>query len=844
MVRQLDVEALLDELTLMEKVSLLAGENNWATVPIPRLDIPAVTLSDGPNGVRGIKFFNSIPSNCFTCGTGMAATFNKDLLKEAGELMADEAKCKNVHCILGPTTCIARSPLGGRNFESYSEDPVLSGFATASVVKGIQSKDVMSCVKHFVGNEQEHERKGVDSIITERALREIYLKPFQMAVRDAKPKAFMTAYNRVNGTHVSQNKQILQEILRKEWGFDGLIMSDWFGVYSTKEAIDAGLNLEMPGPTRFRRPLQVAHKVVNHEIHINEINDNVRHVLNFINNSFKAGIDESKEPGPNESEEASRLLRKLGDESIVLLKNDNNILPLLAKASKGNEKIAVIGPNAKVAQDSGGGSASMSARYKVTPWDGIYEKVKAAGADAVKLEYSLGAYLDNITPDLGTVLRTKDGQLGITGRFYAEDSSVKGRKTFDELLINTTRIFLADYDHPGKKSGNALFYAEFEGYFTPEVSGTYKFGTSCLGTSTLYVDDKLIVDNATKQVKGADFFLGMGTREETGTIELEAGKTYKVLVDFGSGPTSKLGTEYAEIGGVFFGAQLEVESESALKEAVEVAKQVDKVILVVGISKEFESEGFDRPDMDIPGYTNRLIAEVAKVNSNVIVVNQSGSPVTMPWINDISALVQAWYGGNELGNTIADVLFGDYNPSGKLSMTFPVALEDNPSYLNFGSTHGRVLYGEDVFVGYRFYEKVNTKPLFPFGFGLSYTTFEFSNLKVSVDGDDLTVTVDVTNTGKIAGGEAVQVYVAPTKPSIIRPNKELKDFAKVFVDAGKTKSVKIVTSVKEATSYWDSYHHKWLSEKDTYKVLVGNSSDNILQESLFATDKTYRWIGA
>lgn len=841
---KLDVESLIEELTLAEKISLLAGSNSWQTVPIERLNIPSVTVSDGPNGIRGTRFFDAVPSNCFPCGTGLAATFNKDLLHKAGQLMSKEAKMKSAHCILGPTCNIARGPLGGRAFESYSEDPTLSGHAAAAVVNGIQDGDVVACLKHFVCNDQEDERKGVDTIITERALREVYLKPFQIAVREANPKSIMTAYNKINGEHVSQLKKFLQQILRDEWKWDGMTMSDWYGVYLTKESLDAGLNLEMPGPTRFRQDIQTTHKVVCNEIHRDVIDENVRRVLHFVNDCLAAGIPKDQPESENTDPAAGELLRKIGGESLVLLKNEDNILPLKADKSEGNELIAIIGPNAKAGRGSGGGSASLRARYTVTPYDGIVKKIQEkAGKNAVIVEHSLGAYLDKALPDIGSLLTTDDGQKGITAKFFKVPPNTPGRKAFDSIRSDTSRIFLTDYKSAELPAGEQLYYVDFEANFTPDETATYEFGCSCLGTAQMFLDDKLIVDNKTKQVKGDAFFLGMGTREERSLVKLEKGKKYKLRVEYGTRPTSQIITEYQETGGVYFGAEIKITDEEALDRAVELAKKADKVIMVVGLSQEWESEGFDRPDMHIPGFTNKLVSEVAKVNSQVVVVNQTGSPVSMPWINDIQALVQAWYGGNELGNVIADVLFGDVNPSGKLTLTFPEKLEHNPSFLNYGSTNGRVLYGEDVFVGYKYYEKVKRAPLFPFGYGLSYTTFGFKNTKVAVKGDKLIASIDVTNTGKVDGAEVVQVYVQAQNPRIIRPVKELRDFGKVFLKAGKSKTVTVEIPLLEATSYWDSYKNKWLSEKDTYKVLVGTSSDNVVGEGEFSTAKDVYWTG-
>lgn len=841
---ELNIEELIQDLTLSEKISLLAGSDFWHTASIKRLEIPSIRTSDGPNGIRGTTHFNGVPSNSFPCGTAMASTFNKELLKEAGALMGKEARMKGSHVILGPTCNIVRSPLGGRGFESYSEDPLLSGHAASHVIQGIQNKEkILACIKHYVCNDLEDERRCVDVIITERALREIYLKPFQIALRDSNPKSMMTAYNKVNGTHVSQSKKLLQDILRKEWGYEGTVMSDWFGTYSIKESLDAGLNLEMPGPTMFREDIPTSHKVYSNEIHIDVIDENVRYILKMVNEAMKSGIPENAPEVANESQEASDFIRKIGGESIVLLKNESNILPLSNKTSQGNETFAIIGPNVKVAQDSGGGSASMHSRYKVSPYEGIKAKLEEAG-NSISLEYELGASLDKTLPDIGPLLKTESGESGFTATFFFEDSSIKSRRPFDRLHLESTKIFLADFKSDKLKPDQLLYYADFEGIFVPEESGTYELGCSCLGTAQIFVNNKLVVDNKNNQQKGESFLLGTGTIEVICDIYLEKDIEYSVKVEFGTSPTCSFAGESLGAGGVYFGARLKTTPEEKISRAVQLAKKVDKVILCIGLTKDWETEGFDRPNMDIPGYSDQLVKAVSEANPNVIVVNQSGTPVTIaPWINKVPALVQAWYGGIELGNSIADVLFGDVNPSGKLSMTFPERLEDTPSFVNFESTNGRVLYGEDVFVGYRYYEKVKRNVLYPFGYGLSYTSFEFKDLKVSATEDLITASVVVSNTGKIAGSETVQLYIKPENPSIIRPIKELKEFGKVHLAPGESKTVKLSVSIKEATSYWDTYKDKWCSEKGDYTVQVGNSSDNILLEESFTASKTFYWLG-
>ena len=835
----LDVDTLLKELTIEEKLSLLAGSDWWHTVEIPRLNIPSVRVSDGPNGIRGTKFLDSIPSNCFPCGTAMAASFDKDLLVEIGTMMGIEAKAKGAHCILGPTCNIVRSPLGGRAFESYLEDPVLSGFAAAKIIEGIQSTKILACIKHFVANDQEAERKGVDARITERALREIYIKPFQIAIRDSNPRSLMTAYNKVNGVHASQNKKLLQDVLRKEFNWDGLIMSDWFGVYSTKESLDAGLNLEMPGPTRFRSVVPTAHKVYCRELHRDVVDDNAAHVLNFVSEFLETGIPPNAPEGSNSTQEARDLLRKAGANTVVLLKN-STLLPLPKKVSNGYGKIAVIGPNAKAARISGGGSASLNAEYTVTPFDGIAAKLKGSGIDIL---YAQGTSLELNLPDIGHLLRTADGSVGIDARYYREPPSVKSREVVNANVVKGSHIFLSDLPGGGLGTGERLFYAQYEGtYKHTEATREYVLGCSVMGTAQVFVNNKLVVDNKTKQVRGSNFFLGLGSREERNTITFEKGKTYVIRVEFGSSATSTLPHDSADIGGVYFGFAPNVDMQDEFSEAVDVARNADVVILVVGLSKEWESEGFDRPIMDIPRHTNELVERISAVNKNIVVVNQSGSPVTIPWIDKVSSFVQAWYGGNEVGNAIADVLFGDVNPLARLPMTFPLRLEDTPLYFNYELSKGRVLYGEDVYVGYRYYEKTKREVLFPFGFGLSYTTFEFSGLAVKTDGKNVTATVTVKNTGAIDGAESVQLYVSQEETTITRPLRELKAFEKVFLKAGEAKKVTVEVSVREAASYWDEYYNKWSVEKGVYHVELTNGNDNSLRGS-FVVEQDEKWLG-
>lgn len=845
---KLDVDAVLAQLTLDEKVALLAGRDAWLTVPIPRLGVPAVKVSDGPAGVRGGGFLAGCDANATVCPLGMAATFDKQLLHHIGRFFCTEAKTKGVSCILGPTCNIIRLPTGGRGFENFSEDPVLSGLLAAAIVLGIQSGGVVATIKHFVVNDHELDRRYVDVITSERALREVYCKPFQMALKLAGYKAIMTSYNRLRGTHLLEHQHTLVQILRREWGFDGLVMSDWYGTNLIGAALEAGQLLEMPGPTRYRSDA-LMHMALLRAVSFETIDENARRVLQFVNDCSEAGVDPDKDEEYNNLPEARQFMRTSAAQAVVLLQNDG-ILPL----SPG-ERVAVIGPNAKVAIDTGGGLALLQTGYKVTPYDGIAAYATAAPP------WAQGCVTNMNLPDFRDMVVLEGGTLGMTMRMY---------DLLGELLLkrdcNTTRFWLDQF----KPLLSLSFKATLTGTIVPPHSGTYEIGCCVYGTAKIYLDDELVVDNATKQHPGNNFIFGMGTREERAEVGLEKGKKYSLRVEFASAPTMKLPLKHVEVGGVYIGLQPKVDHQQLIREAVEVAKQADKVVLVMGLNKEWELEGFDRPDMDLPLKSDELIRAVAAANPRVVVVNQLGTPVLMPWHEDVAAIVQSWYGGNETGNAIADVLYGKVNPGGKLPMTFPHRYQDNPLFVTFGSDHGLIVYGEDVFVGYRYYEKIERQPLFAFGHGLSYTSFAIDGVDVSVACTDeihsngnghahkvelakekeakvrareVHVLAQVTNTGECTGSEVVQVYVGQDHPLTMRPAKEFKEFAKVELAPGELKRVSVTIPLLEATLYWHNERNKWVSEADSFTVFVGNASNNIAGTGSFETSDTVYWSG-
>lgn len=835
---EFDVEKVLQQLSLKEKISLVAGRDIWHTNAVPRLGIPSMRFSDGPNGIRGVKIFDGVPGAVLPNGTGLASTFSKDLWFKAGELAGIEARDRSVHVNLGPTANIQRGPLGGRGFESFSEDPYLSGVASAHVINGLQSQKVAATMKHYVCNDLEHERSSSNSLVTTRALREIYLEPFRLAVKLANPKAFMTGYNKINGEHVSQSRLFLQKILREEWSWDGCIMSDWFGTYTCKDSMEGGLDIEMPGPPKFRTPAALAQQIDSKELHLDILDDRVRGVLKLVKFVKESSIPED---GPanadNNTPETSKLLRALASESIVLLKNEGNILPLQT-----DETFAVIGPNAKYAACSGGGSASLIPYYSVTPFEGITNKLETAP------KYTVGAYAHVSLPPFAHFLKNpKTGNKGIHATFYHDAPGTDNRRAFDEVDTERSYHVLFDYQNP-EITPLSTFYIDFEGIFRPEETGYYEFGLTVFGTAQLFVNDQLVVDNKTQQTRGQSFF-HYGTIQEVGKIHLSMEEEYHIRIEFGSCNTYNV-REKDEIdlrgkGGIIYGCAKIIDPQEEIAKAVDLAKSVDKAILVIGTNGEWESESYDRQSMTLPGYTDELVQQVLKANPNSVVVNQSGTPVEFPWIKDCKALVQAWFGGNELGNAIADVLFGDVNPSGKLSLTFPERLVDNPTFLSFKTEMGRVLYGEDIFVGYRYYDKLQKKVLFPFGYGLSYTTFQMSSLGVEVLEleNRLVVTVKIKNVGKVRGKQVIQIYISKSDSDIIRPVKELKGFEKIELEVDEERDVTIELSLKDSVSYFNEWHGKWCVLPGEYLVQVGSSSDDIELVEKFSVVEGFMWTG-
>lgn len=667
----MNIKDLVSKMTLEEKAGLCSGSDFWHTKAVERLGIPAVMVSDGPHGLRkqdlnadhlGINI--SIKAVCFPAACALACSFDRELIYKMGQALGNECQAEDVSVILGPGANIKRSPVCGRNFEYFSEDPYLSSQMAANHIKGVQSQNVGTSLKHFAANNQEHRRMSASSEIDERTLREIYLASFETAVKEAKPWTVMCSYNRVNGVYASENKKLLTDILRDEWGFDGFVVSDWGAVDERVEGLKAGLDLEMPSSGGFNDEL-IVKAVKDGSLDEKVLDRAVERILSVLdryleNRSKNAVWDKEKD---------SRLAREIERECIVLLKNDDSILPL----SK-TEKVAFIGEFAEKPRYQGGGSSHIN--------------------------------------------------------------------SFDSL-------------------------------------------------------------SALDAVKGV--------------CDVEYARGYDSSAD--------------------------VTDEKLIAEAVSLAEKSDKAVIFAGLPDSFESEGFDRSHMRMPENQNKLIAEVCKVQPNTVVVLHNGSPVEMPWVNDVKGILEVYLGGQSVGGAEIDILFGDANPCGKLAETFPKKLSDNPSYLTFPGEGDRTVYSEGIFVGYRYYDKKEMDVLFPFGHGLSYTQFEYSNLKLSADritdNDTLKVTVDVKNIGKVSGKEIVQLYVSDRESRVIRPLKELKGFEKLSLEPGEKKTAEFILD-KRSFAYYNTEISDWHVESGEFDIMVGKSSRDIVLSDTVYVESTVK----
>ncbi|KAM5372950.1 hypothetical protein ACJZ2D_007287 [Fusarium nematophilum] len=759
----INVDNALEQLTLEEKVKLLAGEDTWSTFANDRVGIPRITTSDGPHGVRGTSFFNGPRGMLLPSATAMGATFDPELVHTAGELLAAEAKEKKCHILLAPTVCIQRSPLLGRGFEAFAEDPWLSGTIASAYVNGVQKHGVACSIKHFAAHDQSTMAIEDDVRASERTLREMHLLPFQLAIKNANPWAFMMAYNKINGVHATEDPWLINQVLRQDWAWDGLIMSDWFGTYSTSESINTGMDLEMPGLSRWRGGL-LSWAVMS---------DKVK----------RPTIDASKDDtmtGVGDTQRKRDLCRKVASESIVLLKNEHNVLPL---NSEKKQTYGLIGLAIRNPAISGGGSANLTPYYVSRPLEVVIDVV---GSENIKTAIGYQAHL--FTPQLlAGVLIPNSTEPGYLVSWFKEDPILYlEAEPIASVITVQAQMYFADN----------LLEAVLRTYWlqAKTICATPKSCTIELG---LYVLGK-------------------------------EGNQYEILV-YLENEAAIPGVSALNCGGLRIGCYEKVDPAAALTEAVKLATEVDVPIIIGGLNSDFESEALDRKSLALPPAVDKLIIAVVKANPKAVVVTQSGCPILMPWLGSTPTLVHPWFGGQETGNAITDVLFGKTNPSGRLSLTFPKRLEYTPAFLTFGKGEREIHYGEGVFVGYRYSEKLRNPPLFYFGFGLSYSQFEYSKLQVP-DKVDLFETssfcasVEVSNISSRGGQEVVQVYVADKTSTVPRPLKELKAFQKVWIDPGKSRALAISLD-KYALSFWSEMERKWLAEAGVFEVIVARSSD-------------------
>ncbi|KAM5343512.1 hypothetical protein ACJ41O_012049 [Fusarium nematophilum] len=824
-----DLLNLLSQLTTDEKILLLSGKNSWETPEIDRLNIPSLKAScayDGPNGARGAEFLDGTTAACFPASVSLAATFNRQLARRVGVALGQETQTKGAYVLLGPTVCPHRSPLGGRNFESFSEDPFLAGELASEYVLGLQSERVGATVKHYAINEQDTRRFTVNEVVSDRAMREIYLRPFEIVVKKSDPWCIMTSYPKVNGRYVDDQTTLLKDILHDDWGYRGLTMTDWGAASAAVDAgIRNGLDLEMPGPPHRRKTEVVQQLIDQGKVDIKDVDE---HVLNLLKLLRKTGkFTDRREPVPEEAisrPDHESLIREAGGEGVVLLKNSNQALPLKPSSLK---KIAVLGPLAKQAAAHGGGSASLNCHYKVSPFDAIKSRLGDC-----EVSYSKGAHVFRAYPDFVTGAVNRNGGPGFTCDFF-KTLDFSDQPFHTEEYLRGNFMSLMNENVVGAKA------ARLSTKYTPDVSGRHYLSFSGMGPAKLFINGEFLGE--IKETEEAmSFFLGVQEERQL-QYDFIAGQSYDVVVESTISPVPNAEMHLAEdqisihLG---FVSQEEMEAD-LLSEAVELAKQAELAVLFVGNTPQWETEGQDMASMALPadGSQDRLIAEVAKVNPNTIVVITTGVPVELPWLDQVSAVVQAWYGGQETGNSILDVLLGEVNPSGRLPISWPKKNEHTACYGHFGldSWDSReVEYVEGVNVGYRHFDSqygTEKEVLFPFGYGLSYSTFEVSDatLSGSLSGNDadaeVTVAISVRNTSDRAGSEVIQVYLAPPNSGEDsgRPPKALVAFGKVHLAAGEQKELQL-SFKRDGAAFWSEDENRWKVEAGEHEVYVSTSS--------------------
>lgn len=778
-------KALVEKMTLEEKIDYISGVRSFYIRAIPRLGIPEIRMADGPQGIR-----NNTQSTMYPSGILSASTWNRELVRELGNGLGRDAKARGVSILLGPGVNIYRSPLCGRNFEYFGEDPYLSSETAKQYILGVQDKGVIATVKHFAANNQEWSRHHASSDVDERTLQEIYFPSFRKAVQEAGVGAVMDSYNPVNGVHATENAWMNIEILRKQWGFKGILMSDWTSVYSTVGAANGGLDLEMP-IGKFMIKEKLIPVIENGIVKEKTIDEKVQHILQTLITFglFDNPLEDKSIEKDNAESKATAL--NLAREGIVMLKNDDNVLPL----RKGHTLI--IGPNADMIP-TGGGSGFVTPYSTVSVYEGLTQikgdkKITLLSDSLLYKDISKNIFTDNS-------LKTQ----GFTG-YYFKDKKLSGKPCHQET---TTRINYAwKYGSPYPDIQNDHFSAQWKGIYKAEQSGTIRFQISGDDGYRILVNGKTITgDWGNHALSSRNAFM-----------QVEKDSLYQLQIDY-----------FENVGEATIKFQAGMLDKKLLNYEL---KKADNVVMCLGFDSNIESEGFDRP-FALPYGQEFLIDEVTKVHNNVITVINSGGGIDFRnWRNKVKAILMAWYPGQEGGKAIAEILTGKISPSGKLPISIEEKWEDNPTFNNYydkrNVPHKRVQYAEGIFVGYRGYDRTGKQPLYPFGFGLSYSQFTYENLQLrKKQKNQVEVSFELKNTGKMNAAEVAQIYVKDCKASVPRPLKELKGYEKVFLKKGETKRITILLN-EDAFSFYDTDKKNFVIEKGDFEILVGPSSSEL-----------------
>ncbi|KAK9238584.1 glycoside hydrolase superfamily [Lipomyces kononenkoae] len=847
----IDIETLLSQLTLEEKISLLAGKSTWRTAEIERLSIPNLKVSDGPSGARGQIFGEGIPAAFLPSGVSLGATWDEALLFETGKLLAEECKSKSASVILAPTMCIQRHPLGGRNFESFSEDPFLTGKLATAHIRGVQSQGIGATAKHYVANDQETDRFHVNAVIPMRAMREVYLRPFQMVVRDADPWCIMSAYNEVNGVHCDVSTELLTDIPRSEWGWNGVFMSDWGGTHDPADSLIAGLDLEMPGPPAKRTLDRMITHVQLGDISTSLIDRSVKRLLSLLQKANRFEDPHDRQEVCLDLPEQRTKLCHIARSGIVLLKNENQVLPL--NPAENLTKVAILGPNAKRVVAGGGGSSYIKSPY----WTSVYGSVESMfRGTKTEFVHAVGAKVNRYLRTASSAVARnpytgKEG--GLVEWFNSHDLSgdVVARTHVDDLY------YITFGNIPPEIPSETGFSFRLRTILTPLTTGKHRLSLASIGPSELYINGEChtMVDGAFE--KRGTLFFTYGSDESIFEYEMIAGREYHIHIDYRSHDrqlNAKLVDLMDPMEDKFQGVRLgygEVDCSDLPQEAALVAQDCEAAIVVVGRDKEWETEGQDIPLFELPGEQVRLIEEVAKVCPRTIVVIQAGTPVQMePWIHKVNAVLYCWYQGQELGNAAASVICGEFNPSGRLPVTFPRRLEDCPSFSSFPGENHEIVYSEGIYVGYRWWDLLGISPLFPIGYGLSYNTFEQSQhlLKNTVLLRDcpIEVTVQVRNLG---GGDLPgrQTLIAwfreKSKSRLARPKKQICGFAKSSLLRPEESCTLEIAITAYDLGVYDTERRAWvIHAKSQFEMLVGPNADEIVSVGTVHAPSEITWV--